>query len=1149
MLGNDPDSLRQYYGPLLGSSTQFVRDFAARAFVLVIRKCSSKVYRTHMKKVLSALATNAQTFLVDAGADRTLLLCPPLEQTAEQRDASASKALALKDKRVSELFEGVSLMVHYTAKGVKGRLHSKAVERLRALWGLMFPVTNTAADALSKEISSLSSGSTGTDKKKSKSAQSADKAVTLAQLSSDAQATASALAKADLDWKVYAAGRVLSFAVWRLFRHVTPAHLAELWSFVVEMVGDAVRAYRALTAISDLPESVTANVHLTLSFLVEVVYFGVSHSKGRGVSHKAVQHAVGDDIISAALNLTEVLLNEKSGSPDHLVRRTRVLFCEVWNRYPQHVVIATRVDRILKQALPALTPEPAVTVFAQELLPSLPYGVVQRHLLQPMLAVIARLSSSATGAMVADSPQAPPEGWLGTLLEVLTRVHDPREDFAAFAALCATPEYDRDKHGGASFRAKGEADEDSWNASDSEGSDSGAESVADSNESEGSNEAGEEGDAEPQGVEALKYSSASKTALTALVHNTENVAQLARESLAVLLSAVVPASTTADAKGGKKEKKDRKSLTVPAASSAVAKADTATVLLAAKCVNWFLTCTPQVLVDKSTCQDGIAKVCAEVMGRLPSTAQGSSSTLGWDSPVAGELLVLCGRAIELSAVALPKTDGVRSFLRSVLFLLQTHPSSVSLSWATQTVLTNLGPLLLSQGAASAASKASAHAMVRCLDDAEQATLLEVMASSLATPSYWLRYNWLRVLAHFPPAKLATSEPDATSAKAPQNQPTEVDVAKLCLEAMCLSPDVRHEREYSRRVGVLEVHLRNGRMSAAYMRVVCGFCLGLLHFKFKPIWEPAVLVLVAASNLTEGEETMWPLLLRAIEATTQVTPAMIAAADGSASESAESDLAARRPLATHIPRLSRLDDGAEQIPNEVVASELFPYRNAYSAARLVQPDARTDFETACGTAWNILRRSPNITLKRSKIVVTIFLRFLTNQYYVGFRDDPEVPYLRQIGLFEVVERQESTPGSVFPAKILKKRLEMFLQVFAAVTSPKQLYCHPLLYAFYMEIMGKADVNTVKLAFDCIVTYKPSAIVPYKDSIKRLLEDKTIRDELVNLDATRDLTDPDAEPHIKPEHRAELIPLLVRTVYGRFTSKARGSKAARDQNIAR
>ena len=171
--------------------------------------------------------------------------------------------------------------------------------------------------------------------------------------------------------------------------------------------------------------------------------------------------------------------------------------------------------------------------------------------------------------------------------------------------------------------------------------------------------------------------------------------------------------------------------------------------------------------------------------------------------------------------------------------------------------------------------------------------------------------------------------------------------------------------------------------------------------------------------------------------------------------------------------------------------------------------------------------------------------------MGFSEDPEVPFLRQIGLFDVMEAEGvSAKVAIFPAKILKKRLEMFLQVFAAVTSPKQMYCHQLLYAFYHEIMAKADVNAVKLAFDCIITYKPPSIVPYKENIKRILEDKTIRDELVNLDASRrNNGDIDAEPMIREEHRAEVIPLLVRTVYGRFTSKARGSKAARDQNIAR
>jgi hypothetical protein len=958
VLSNDPDTLRQYYGPLLGNSTSFVRDFAAKSFVLVIRKCSGKVFKIHMKKVITALAANAQTFLVDGKDDSSRLLCQPLEVTVAQRESTEYKVSTLKDKRVTELFEGVSLMMYYAAKGVKGRLHSKAVERLRTLWGLMFPLNSSATDLLNKEINNISAqGATGGEKKKSKSLPVAEKRATLAQLGSDTQTAVAALAKQDGEWKVYATGRVLSFAVWRLFRHVTPAHMTELWGLVLEMVSDVVRAHRALQSITDLPAQASSNLYLALSFLVELVYFGVSHSNGRGTSHKAVQNTVGDDIISAALNMTELVLSEKSQCPDNLVRRTRVLFCEVWKRHPQHVVVAARVDRILKNALPALSPEPAVTIFAQELLPALPYGVVQRHLLQPMLAVIARLSGSQDNALHRYEREA----WLGTLLEVLTRIHDPREDYAAYASQIATPDYDRDKHGdgGAAVRAsKGEADDDSWNASGSEGSDSEADSAAESDGPSDAESSAAEGD------DQQLFSTASKTALAALVHNTENIAQLAKESVAVVLALTTSAPSAAAKKSkDKKEKKERQSLANVAESvSPVAG------ILAIKCLNWFLACTPQVVLEQPACQEGITAVCKELLGRLQDSAQDASGLLEWGKPIAAELLVLCGRAVELNLVSVKKAGGVQCFLRSVLLLLKRHASSVSLSWAAQTLLGNLTPLLLSEGS-TASGDTSPHSVMRLLDEVERSSLLHVMATALASPSYWLRYNWLRILAHFPPARLATAEPDVTGGKVPQNQPSEIDVARVCLEAMCLSPDIRHEREYSRRVGVLEVHLRGGRMSTDFMRVVCGFCLGLLHFKFKPIWEPAVLVLVSAANLSEGEETMWPLLLKAIEATTEAAPSTVQEASASDNEA----VAIRKPLGAYVPDLGHRDDGAEQMPNEVVGSELFQYRGGYSSARLVQPDARTDFETVCATVWNILRRSPNITLKRSKIVVGIFLK--------------------------------------------------------------------------------------------------------------------------------------------------------------------------------
>ena len=38
-------------------------------------------------------------------------------------------------------------------------------------------------------------------------------------------------------------------------------------------------------------------------------------------------------------------------------------------------------------------------------------------------------------------------------------------------------------------------------------------------------------------------------------------------------------------------------------------------------------------------------------------------------------------------------------------------------------------------------------------------------------------------------------------------------------------------------------------------------------------------------------------------------------------------------------------------------------------------------------------------------------------------------------------------------------------------------------------------------------------------------------------------------IDPTHRKELVPLIVRIVYGRFVSKAKGSQQAREQNLAR
>lgn len=190
------------------------------------------------------------------------------------------------------------------------------------------------------------------------------------------------------------------------------------------------------------------------------------------------------------------------------------------------------------------------------------------------------------------------------------------------------------------------------------------------------------------------------------------------------------------------------------------------------------------------------------------------------------------------------------------------------------------------------------------------------------------------------------------------------------------------------------------------------------------------------------------------------------------------------------------------------------------------------------------------------------RFLRLQYYAVLGDDPDVPLLHKIGLLGAADEgagssqhpaagcTESSPvgpTAMLPRSTLKKRLEIFLQVFAAVVSPRQLFQHQLLFQFYGCLLSRPETQVARLALDCMLTYKPSYLVPYKDNFKRILDDKHLRDELIVFNP-KTSSESGEDVAIDAEHRADLVPYLVRVVFGRFLAKSRSNRA-REQTVAR
>ena len=328
------------------------------------------------------------------------------------------------------------------------------------------------------------------------------------------------------------------------------------------------------------------------------------------------------------------------------------------------------------------------------------------------------------------------------------------------------------------------------------------------------------------------------------------------------------------------------------------------------------------------------------------------------------------------------------------------------------------------------------------------------------------------------------------------------MVKLCYEMACLPASISTEREYARHMESLEVLHNRKVLDTLHTKLLCSFCLGMLHVKFQPYWNPAINVMAAVAKEGEGTEVFWPLLLDFMQSVgsqgsmsktskTQkkgksdksgIGKALTTAGvDADTSEEglesefpqSNSNSADVRSMALALSEMGSRSDGTSAYSDSTVQSHMFYYRSTQSAvvrgAVNVAVDSRTDPETVYLSAWKILKKIPEMMLKKSKVTVPLFLRFLTEQYYVTMTADSEIPYLKGIGLFDTArseassawmkERAESQRkqssssstststststvlASVLPTlnyKTAKMRLSMFLEVFSRVTSPKGLY---------------------------------------------------------------------------------------------------------------
>ncbi|CAB1345772.1 unnamed protein product [Coregonus sp. 'balchen'] len=403
-------------------------------------------------------------------------------------------------------------------------------------------------------------------------------------------------------------------------------------------------------------------------------------------------------------------------------------------------------------------------------------------------------------------------------------------------------------------------------------------------------------------------------------------------------------------------------------------------------------------------------------------------------------------------------------------------------------------------------------------------LHQMLHVNLSSNSSKIRLLTLRILTHFE-AELKPSEGEESV----EIQP----VFAVCFQAELVPASVQDYREKllhlrKLRHDLVQRSLPQGQQGT-FQQVPLRYLISMLFINFKPLWDPVIELIVTHARGMENKD-FWKVYHEQLELVAGLAEKELREGDDD----------------------EECEDGGSELQGEpgcdVIESGdvgvLFLQRLKMTS----DPSERTDFTNFRGLLWRAMALVPDRVEPRSRELSPLMLRFIRNEFYpadllvaptqdLRKRSSPAAMEASMAGEEEEdreEEEEEARPERKMPPKrAAAKQLIAHLKVFAKFTNPRSLYLENSLNELYTQLLCHQDQQIQRAALECVLTYKDPNVLPYKENLERLLDDKYFKDEIVHFNVSEEKAVVDAS------HRAQLIPLLMRVLFGRMRSKT-GSK---------
>ncbi|KAH0538303.1 hypothetical protein FGG08_005077 [Glutinoglossum americanum] len=376
------------------------------------------------------------------------------------------------------------------------------------------------------------------------------------------------------------------------------------------------------------------------------------------------------------------------------------------------------------------------------------------------------------------------------------------------------------------------------------------------------------------------------------------------------------------------------------------------------------------------------------------------------------------------------------------------------------------------------------------DDEVLEPLLNSLTANLATPSHDLRSASLHILDALYSRRAKTSDILATALLVEESPPI-LDAA----------------RSMSMHIRKLAASYSEAAQDPWISRAVPYFCFGLLTVKLASVWEDACSALKEIVGVKGGGDIVTDLAIKWLENPTQPE-----ANDRNPSSVEDKHKRLTNFECSNQLRHLEIAKGAiEEIRNAArKLQEVFNWE--HGSIPLKSPNARSQ-------ALRLLCQIPQMAERRSRQIVPMFLDWAANEEMHGEPLDPD------IGVDDMSPvAQDPTSGWT------RKDRSAMLTLFAGFVNPRALYKSSEVYKALLTLLTSGDSNIQKSALKVIFTYKSPSVRPYEENLLNVLDDARFREEIaifvhVNEEGSK----------IQSDHRSDVIPLLLRVLYGQCITR--------------